>query len=116
MKDHPDLFTKHASKALRAFKRMAVVIKTRTPVQCRTHHQKMVFKSNAINKLNSLEKSTCNEANTVEDHSAEVSMEQTEDYDAEKLTKYLNELDLPDTEVRLINYGAHMEHWISIEP
>ena len=120
MKAHPHLFSKHASKGLKAFKRMALVIKTRTPIQCRTHHQKMAIKSNKRHKLNSMKKSIPNEANTVEadieeDQSAEVSMGRTEKYYAEKLTTSLNEPDLPDTEVRLIDYGAQMEDWMNTE-
>ena len=121
MKAHPDLFTKHASKGLKAFKRMAFVIKTRTPIQCRTHHQKMVLKRNTTHKLKSMKKSMPNEANTVEidieeDQSAEVSMGRTEKHYAAKLKTSLNEPNLPDTEVRLIDYGAHMEDWMNIEP
>ena len=67
-----------------------------------------------------MKKSIPNEANTVEadieeDQSAEVSMGRTEKYYAEKLTTSLNEPDLPDTEVRLIDYGAQMEDWMNTE-
>lgn len=44
---HPQLFTKQASKGFKAFKRMSEVIKSRTAIQCRSHHQKMLLKETA---------------------------------------------------------------------
>ena len=42
---HPDLFVKQASKGFKKFKQMAKVIRTRTSLQCRSHHQKMLIKA-----------------------------------------------------------------------
>ena len=41
---HPDLIAKQVSKGLKKFKQMAKVIRTRTSLQCRSHHQKMLTK------------------------------------------------------------------------
>lgn len=41
----PQLFDKSMTKSLRSFKKMAKFIRTRTAVQCRSHHQKMLKKA-----------------------------------------------------------------------
>ena len=85
VKANPEYFTKQASKGLRAFKRMAQVIKTRTAIQCRSHHQKMTIrgvrrhKRNPTKKFASLHVKIA-EAETEVEQSAEVSGERTEKY------------------------------------
>lgn len=86
MEDHPSYFTKQTSKGLKAFKRMALVVKTRTAIQCRSHHQKMLLKA-TLAKASEVKVSpdqpkdepnsevATDEAFTAEDHSAEVSLE-----------------------------------------
>ena len=46
----PQLFDKSLTKSFRSFKIMAKFIRTRTAVQCRSHHQKMVRKA-CINSI-----------------------------------------------------------------
>ena len=82
VKAHPGYFTKQTSKGLRAFKRMAQVIKTRTAIQCRSHHQKMTVRGVRRHKRNSKTKSIPIQVKTVEaetelDQPAEVSAERT---------------------------------------
>ena len=121
VKAHPDHFTKQTSKGLRAFKRMAQVIKTRTAVQCRSHHQKMTIRGVRRHKRNSTKKSIPIQVKTVEiesevDHSAEVSDERTEKYYAERLTASINEPELPDLDMQFLDYGVYMGHWMYMEP
>ena len=66
VKTHPDHFTKQTSKGLRAFKRMAQVIKTRTAIQCRSHHQKMTVRGVRRHKRNPTKKSASIEVKITE--------------------------------------------------
>lgn len=39
----PQIFDKAVTKSMHSFKKMAQFIRTRTPTQCRSHHQKMLL-------------------------------------------------------------------------
>lgn len=44
VRDHQELLTASNTRRMKAFKVMAEVITTRTALQCRSHHQKMLKK------------------------------------------------------------------------
>ena len=44
VQNNPELLARNNTRNMKAFKQMATVITTRSPIQCRSHHQKMLQK------------------------------------------------------------------------